>query len=166
MLSKRMTRSFFLSAIAVLVLLAAATPAFAAQFAVLQSFANSDCSGNNFPLNITIPLGSCLNNHQFDDVECDTLNQCFSALRVNCSAYGPCYASYQSLVDCTGAPAMHLSVYQTVDEITQKLVAKVYALQEQCTALPITLRFGRGECASAFAISKSCGISGSALNWI
>ncbi len=125
---------------------------------LLRSMTDKACSGKP-RFSLSIPTGTCLNNHDFNKVECSRLQACLA--RVPQGGVLP----YEELVQCTGAPSMRLSVRQEVDPSTGRLRALIYPLSRSCSGLPIVLHFAKQQCASLFAVSKSCGIAGSALDW-
>jgi hypothetical protein len=149
--------------VAALLAAAAAAAAAAAQprFQVLNSFNTSDCAGA-LPYNITIPLGECLNNHDFDKVSCGRLQGCLATL----SRPSP-YIAYAALVNCTAAPAMDLSVRGALIDGGAGLRLHVYPLQKTCKYLGVPMTFHeKNKCASTFALSKHCGIAGSSISWM
>lgn len=141
------------------VLMAAAAP----KFLVLSSYKDAKCDPRTrVPLNLTIPLGECLNNHAFDKVSCSILTQCITQLHNDVGPQVP----YEALVNCTAAPSMRLSVTPTYDAARDQLKATVYALSRTCFSIPIGLHYDAGECASTFALSKGCGVAGASVAWI
>lgn len=130
---------------------------------VLSSYSTSDCNPINLlPFNLTVPLGTCLNNHDFDAVNCTLLSGCISKL----SSQGRGFIPYDALVNCTNAQPMYLSVRPVFSPVTNELHVDLYVISEQCNMIPVPLNFKYGECASAFSISKSCNISGSSVSWL
>jgi hypothetical protein len=103
----------------------------------------------------------CLNNHDFDDPPCPILEDCIDKLYVTYGGTIP----YEQLVNCSGAPPMHLSVQLSYDPNANKLDAKIYPISKTCFGIPLPLTFKEGECASTFALSKKCGIPGASLSW-
>jgi hypothetical protein len=101
----------------------------------------------------------CLNNHDFGSVPCSLLRSCLSTL----GARGT--FPYESLVTCTGAKAMPLSVFPTYDSKGRQLLVKPYLISQTCWGLSIPLHFSRNECASTFAVSSACNIAGASLGW-
>jgi hypothetical protein len=125
---------------------------------LLRSSSAKDCSTES-DFALTIPMGKCLNNHDFSKVACDKLQACL--LRVPKGGLLP----YEDLVQCSGAPSMPLSVFQEVDATTGRLRALVYPLSRTCSDIPIVMHFAKQQCASLFAVSKQCGIAGAAVDW-
>ncbi len=125
---------------------------------LLRSSEAKNCSADE-RFALTIPMGVCLNNHDFSKASCDKLEACL--LRVPKGGT----MAYKDLVQCTGAPSMALSVRTEVDATTGRLRAFVYPLSRSCSGLPVVLHFGKKQCASLFAVSKKCGIAGAAVDW-
>ena len=144
-----------------LALTAAASVLSAPTELLLTSYVASECNEHPLNFNVSVPLGTCLNNHDFNKVACGTLNGCIGNLTMQYGATIP----YEGLVNCTGASAMPLSVMPTFDEATNQLQVKLYVISHACWGIPVTLHFSRGQCASQFAISSSCGIAGSSVAW-
>ena len=123
---------------------------------LLQTFESSSCSGNVL-FSLAIPLDVCLNNHDFASVDCTVLHNC-----INKFGSGSVFP-YESLVNCTGAESMYLSVSPTYSD--NKIHAKVYPISKTCFGIPIPKSFSKGDCASAFAVSSNCGFAGAAISW-
>lgn len=161
------TKSTLLAfAIAALIAITAPTTAHASpSYLVLSSYSSTTCDPSTaYAFNLTIPLGQCLNNHDFNSADCNVLDKC---LHVTLPKQFPSLTfPYEALVACTGAPKMHLSVNPSFDASVNKLAAKIYPLVEACEDLPLTLHYSAGECASKFAVSKKCNVGGSSVSWI
>lgn len=149
-------------AIGVLLIVSLLSVADAQSYLILSSYTNSDCDASSvLPYNVSVQLDQCLNNHDFNKVPCDNLTTCLDSL----SSGGQTIA-YEDLVNCTGAPSMLLSVFQTYDSSSNELAVKVYPLSRACGDIPLPLHYQYGACASTFALSKSCGISGASVSWV
>ena len=132
-------------------------------YLILSSYSDASCDpATMLPFNLTVPLGSCLNNHDFDKAPCEVLQGCVTNLT---AVYGPT-VPYEAMVNCTAAPSMHLSVLPTYDAAASELEVKVYAISKACWGLGLPLHFASGACASTFAVSKHCGVSGASVSWV
>jgi hypothetical protein len=158
----RMRALLIFATVAAAVLAAAVISAQQPRFLVLSSWVSSACNGAQEPYNVTVPLGICLNNHDFDAVDCTLLTKCLTSSLP--SRYGSKTFPYVALVNCSRAPAMSLSVLNSVSGNT--LTAKIYPLQKTCGAIGLPLHYSYGECASTFALAKHCGIAGASLTWM
>ena len=118
-------------------------------------FAN--CSVSRARVVLAIPLGTCLNNHDFSIVPCSKLLACLPG---QFGAVMP----YSALVNCTQAPSMHLSINSAISD-DNELQIKVYPLVRSCSDIPLPLSFSKGACASKFAVSSACGLAGATVDW-
>lgn len=116
---------------------------------IFTPFVNDDCTGD-FGANVTIPTLSCLNNHDFNKVPCPTLTDCLTTWNI---------MSYEDLVDCTGAPAMDLSINATV-YTDGSITVHSYALSTGCHGIPVPIFENVGDCSTFFAFNKECYPSG------
>ena len=112
------------------------------------SYTTSDCSGNHVAT-VTIPTEVCINNHDFNKVSCEILTDCLSGGTI----------SYETLVNCTQAPAMKLSIKVEAHSSTS-LVVYSYALSKTCFGVPVPIFETVGDCSTFFAFNKDCYPSG------
>ena len=143
-----------------LLLLDAAT---AQQSLIMSSYNTSSCDpAGILPFNLSIPMGQCLNNHDFTVPTCPVLLNCITTLT---RSVGPVFP-YESLVNCSQAPPMLLSVIPSYDTSAGQLKITLYALSQECWGVPVPMHFTWGECASVFALSGKCGIAGASVTWV
>jgi len=122
---------------------------------VLTSFGKADCSDRGLAAKqVLVKLNTCLNNHDFTQVSCNTLSTCLS---------GSGRMTYEDLVTCTKAPRMLVSVNVTVDS-QRTIAANIHSPMTDCTSLGFTSRYKQGDCASTFAFSSKCGFPGVRVN--
>lgn len=129
---------------------------------ILSSYVSKSCDPTQMqPFNVSVPLGSCLNNHDFNKPSCETMSNCIGQLT---DMYGSTFP-YESLVNCSGPPSMSLSVFPEWDAEAFNLEVKVYFISKACWGIPIPMHFTAGQCASQFALSGACGMAGSSVAW-
>ena len=114
------------------------------------SYLNNDCGGNTTAANVTIATDTCLNNHDFSKVSCSILESCLNSVPT---------MSYEQLVECSGAPSMHLSVILTA--FTDGAIkVHAYAGSKTCHGLSAPIPEEVGSCSTFFAFNKDCYASG------
>jgi hypothetical protein len=86
----------------------------------LRSLPFANCSTTRATAIVSIPLNKCLNNHDFSSnkISCQLLAKCQQQLAP--------IVPYESLVNCTGAPSIPLSVYPTMSADGTILTMKLY----------------------------------------
>ena len=129
---------------------------------ILSSYVDKSCDPTQMlAFNVSVPLGECLNNHDFSKPTCETMSNCIGELT---GTYGSTFP-YEALVNCSGAPSMSLSVFPEWDSEAFNVEVKIYFISKACWGIPIPMHFTAGQCASQFALSGPCGMAGSSVSW-
>ena len=126
-----------------------------AHLVTFEPFTSSNCSGASGSL-VTLNTGECLNNHDFSKVDCSILQQCLA---------GNNQMTYQELVECSGAPALSLSINITATE-DGSITVHTYPISKTCFGIPVPVHEDVGDCSKLFAFNPDCYPSGQfGLEW-